>query len=272
LTITAVGTGTITLSDTNTYNYNSAGNQTTYQSIGEAYPNYVCNIDNVGVKIGTTDIANLASYSAFGGATGSVAGSAGLVPAPAATDNDKYLKGDGTWATLSALENTATGNNSITILGQPSDQDYSVNIGYDSTIDSTNGEGGIAIGAYGVVAHRGAVAIGYAYDGVYAYQRSVVIGEDARSDKQNSVAIGYNASSDSGNDSIALGYASKVSANKEFFVGFGYDTNNQRLNYKLLDGTTGKIPNDRINGVSGSFTSQDGKTVTVTNGVITSIV
>jgi hypothetical protein len=190
LTITSVDTGTITLSDNNTYAYSPSGNVITYQTIGEAYPNYVCNIDNVGVKIGTTDIANKSAeytagsnitisdgvisatdttYSAFGGSTGSVAGSAGLVPAPAATDNDKYLKGDGTWATLSALENTATGNNSITILGQPSDQDYSVNIGYDSTIDSTNGEGGIAIGAYGVVAHRGAVAIGYAYDGVYAY-------------------------------------------------------------------------------------------------------
>lgn len=57
LTITAVGTGTITLSDTNTYNYNSGGNQTTYQSIGEAYPNYVCFIDGVGIKIGNTLIA-----------------------------------------------------------------------------------------------------------------------------------------------------------------------------------------------------------------------
>ena len=59
----------------------------------------------------------------------------------------------------------------------------------------------------------------------------------------------------------------------EFAIGFGYDQNNSTSrNYVLLDGTTGKIPNDRINGVSGSFISQDGKTVTVTNGVITSIV
>lgn len=59
LTITAVGTGTITLSDTNTYNYNVGGNQTTYQSIGEAYPNYLCFIDGVGVKIGTTSIVTV---------------------------------------------------------------------------------------------------------------------------------------------------------------------------------------------------------------------
>lgn len=38
------------------------------------------------------------TYSAFTGATSSVAGSAGLVPAPTTSDPDKYLKGDGTWA------------------------------------------------------------------------------------------------------------------------------------------------------------------------------
>ncbi len=31
------------------------------------------------------------------GADGVTAGQAGLVPAPAATDNKKYLRGDGTW-------------------------------------------------------------------------------------------------------------------------------------------------------------------------------
>ena len=38
------------------------------------------------------------TYSDFSGANGSNAGSAGLVPTPAATDNTKYLKGDGTWS------------------------------------------------------------------------------------------------------------------------------------------------------------------------------
>lgn len=40
------------------------------------------------------------TYSAFVGANGSAAGSAGLVPAPAATDNTQFLRGDGTWATV----------------------------------------------------------------------------------------------------------------------------------------------------------------------------
>ena len=43
------------------------------------------------------------TYSAFTGATGSAAGTSGLVPAPVATDNTKYLKGDGTWGTVDAL-------------------------------------------------------------------------------------------------------------------------------------------------------------------------
>ena len=35
--------------------------------------------------------------SIFTGADGTVAGTSGLVPAPIATDNDKFLKGDSTW-------------------------------------------------------------------------------------------------------------------------------------------------------------------------------
>lgn len=41
------------------------------------------------------------SISAFGGADGSSAGSKGAVPAPGATDNVKFLRGDGTFATPS---------------------------------------------------------------------------------------------------------------------------------------------------------------------------
>ena len=36
------------------------------------------------------------------GATASAAGTQGLVPAPAAGGQEKYLKGDGTWGTIEA--------------------------------------------------------------------------------------------------------------------------------------------------------------------------
>jgi len=50
---------------------------------------------------GTTGLIPTARLSTFTGADGTNAGTAGIVPAPTATDNDKYLKGDGTWATVS---------------------------------------------------------------------------------------------------------------------------------------------------------------------------
>ena len=43
------------------------------------------------------------TYNAFTGADGTNAGTSGLVPAPAATDNTKFLKGDGTWSTVDSL-------------------------------------------------------------------------------------------------------------------------------------------------------------------------
>lgn len=44
------------------------------------------------------------TYSDFVGATTSAAGSAGLVPAPVAGDDTKFLAGDGTWKTASAYD------------------------------------------------------------------------------------------------------------------------------------------------------------------------
>ena len=40
------------------------------------------------------------TYSDFTGADGSTAGTAGLVPAPSANDDEKYLRGDGTWSSV----------------------------------------------------------------------------------------------------------------------------------------------------------------------------
>lgn len=46
------------------------------------------------------------SATAMTGATASTAGSAGIVPAPTTSDPDKFLKGDGTWATVPSGETT----------------------------------------------------------------------------------------------------------------------------------------------------------------------
>ena len=42
------------------------------------------------------------------GASASAAGSSGLVPAPAAGNNDDFLRGDGTWATPARATNADT--------------------------------------------------------------------------------------------------------------------------------------------------------------------
>ena len=62
------------------------------------------NITITGATISATDT----TYSAFVGATSSVAGSAGLVPAPTTSDPDKYLKGDGTWSNLPSANNISS--------------------------------------------------------------------------------------------------------------------------------------------------------------------
>lgn len=62
------------------------------------------NVTITGNTISATDT----TYSDFGGATSSVAGTAGLVPAPTTSDPDKYLKGDGTWATLPGANNISS--------------------------------------------------------------------------------------------------------------------------------------------------------------------
>lgn len=60
-------------------------------------------------------ISGGASYTTFTGAAGLASGATGLVPAPQAGDNEKFLCGDGTWAnvpesyTLPTASTTAKG-------------------------------------------------------------------------------------------------------------------------------------------------------------------
>lgn len=59
------------------------------------------------VKIGNTSLkdgSNVATIPDMTGATESATGTAGLVPAPAAGDQGKFLKGDGTWTTIEIAE------------------------------------------------------------------------------------------------------------------------------------------------------------------------
>lgn len=66
-------------------------------------------VDNVSVV--TSGVANIDTMT---GAGVSAAGSKGLVPAPASGDNEKFLRGDGTWQTVSGGGTTVVANPSGT--------------------------------------------------------------------------------------------------------------------------------------------------------------
>ena len=79
-------------------------------------------------KISATDT----TYSAFVGTNGSTAGSAGLVPGPAASDSGKYLKADGTWSLIDTgvddyedLANKPSINN-VTLIGNKTTSDLGI--------------------------------------------------------------------------------------------------------------------------------------------------
>lgn len=64
---------------------------------------------NVSISSGNVISATDTTYSDFTGTDGTVAGTAGLVPAPATTDAGKFLKADGTW-------DTAGGGGGVTVV------------------------------------------------------------------------------------------------------------------------------------------------------------
>ena len=182
---------------------------------------------SVGKDVPSDAVFTDTTYSVFTGANGTTAGTSGLVKAPAATDNTKFLKGDGTWATPTVdqtynstsanaqsgvaiagagfLQNTATGNYALTVGGTASTATSGTNVGISST----------ASGGYGT-------ALGYAATG------------GARA-----TGLGWNAKA-TGADSIQIGNGTNSTA-KTLSVGF-YNTGN----YQLLDGATGLIPIERI--------------------------
>lgn len=96
------------------------------------------------VTLTAADIGAAAS-TAFTGATSSTAGTAGLVPAPILGDQDKYLKADGTWATVSSgvaahkSTHATGGTDALT----PSDIGAAANTNFTGATSSTAGTAGL---------------------------------------------------------------------------------------------------------------------------------
>lgn len=196
----------------------------------------------------------------------------------------KFLTNDGTdasWGTISALQNTATGSDSLTILGEPTNTYDNVNIGKNSGFYGFGGykapSSSIAIGNYAKVYGRYTesynIAIGYlARTGDTtgtSYSEfgsgNIAIGgySVAKGDYfAGGIAIGYQTEA-TASRAIALGRSAKATAVGAIQIsGAGYATTNSTpgtlqialgtnpngagwTNYRLLD-SDGTIPEARL--------------------------
>ena len=208
---------------------------------------------------GKTISATDTTYSNFTGTDGTTAGAAGLVPAPATTDADKFLKADGTWDTAGGGGPTvvqATGTSTTDVMSQnavtrmvfadPSSvAPNSIRIG--ATSSSING---VAIGS-GAKAADGGVAIGASATNATGY-RGVAIGQYAKTSASHGAAFGTGSTANNdyslalGEDSfagtaysVALGAGAKPTRISEVNIGMGtayagHGYNNS--NYRILGG------------------------------------
>ena len=103
-------TGTFTAGDALTfYVYNDANNT------DPSHISSTASEAGTGVSILRLDDTGAGGSAVMTGADGTNPGTAGTVPAPTATDNTKYLRGDGTWATVSGGSTDASALTSGTL-------------------------------------------------------------------------------------------------------------------------------------------------------------
>lgn len=131
------------------------------------------------------------------------------------------------------IQNTATGTNSITIGGASTAGSNSLNIGKSS---NANVNHGTAVGVGAKVRSESGIAVGYAID-IGTSIGGIGIGGSV-SNSNYGIAIGGFV--DGAVNSIQIGHGTNSTVNS-LQIGFGVNNN-----YKLLDGTTGLIPDARI--------------------------
>lgn len=196
-----------------------------------------------------TYIGESKQYTDFVGTDGTSAGTAGLVPAPAATDAGKYLKADGTWDSVQAgptvVQTTGTSQtdvmsqNAVTsaLFNDPS-TGHNISIG-----NSSAGSSAVSIGQSAYGAGSQSVAIGLDAN-TYAGDDAVAIGTQARARRNGAVAIGYyaNNGTDGVRGSVSIGSYSKATSQGEMNIGtsdtsYGYNNTNYRLLSGVHDGS-----------------------------------
>lgn len=90
------------------------------------------------------------TYNVFTGADGTDAGSMGLVPAPLATDNNKFLKGDGTWTYVTGSGGADIDLSNLTATGEAHFQSpLSQGTGISITNNTINHSNSVTAGTIG---------------------------------------------------------------------------------------------------------------------------
>lgn len=149
-----------------------------------------------------------------------------------------------------ALKNTATGTNSLTILGTAATTIKSINIGQGSgnpfnnyiveigADSSTYGYGGVSLGQYVQNSGHGSIAIGHGArvdGGTSAAKGSIAIGGDGSNNASPTTSSTEIARVNGVQYAIQLGKGTNSTANSF-----------QVFSYQMLDGNTGKIPAARL--------------------------
>jgi hypothetical protein len=221
---------------------------------------------NVSISDNTISATNT-TYTSFTGTDGTAAGTTGLVPAPATTDADKFLKSDGTWSTagggssVTVVQTTGTSTtdvmcqnattnmvyadpstqqlvcigNGASAGSRSSSQDGRVAIGKNAT--ATGNAGNIAIKGKAISTQAPSIAIGGS--GSTKNHTVSIGGSNYNQDGERNVLLGYN-STVNGNyhqDCVALGYSATCTRSGEVNVGAGSTTNGYNsTSYRVIGG------------------------------------
>lgn len=161
-----------------------------------------------------TYIGESKQYTNFVGTDGTTAGTSGLVPAPATTDEGKYLKADGTWGTVQAgptvVQTTGTSTTQVMSQNATTSMVYAdpsakkrIKMGASATIisDSTKVATSIGNRAKATGANSIAISGNKDYDATASGTTSIMIGRGSASNT-GSVAIGMATAS--GQNSICI--------------------------------------------------------------------
>lgn len=198
-------------------------------SSGTANGTISVNTNGTSADVSVTGLGSAAYTSSSDYATSAQGGKADTAVQP--NDNVSVLVNDAKY-----ISNTATGTDSLTILGTAASSTNSVNIG---TGAGASGIKAVSVGDYASAEGEGSIAIGG--DSSTTYR--------ARATHKGNIALGHDAYAINDTGIISIGESAHAQSKNAIQLGTG---NNSTVNtfqvrsYTLLDTSTGLIPDARI--------------------------